>query len=253
MLLGLMVTSGWLLHVPIMVEIKSGLVPMVFNTGLCFLLARSAILTMRLPQPGALLLRHVAGIVLILLCGASLIEFVFDRAIGIDLAGLHTWYDYGNTRPGRMVPNTALGFILAGAVIVLTDRVDRQSSAIAVVVLTFSMLAIGLTGLVGYLLAPDLLFGWARSARMALHTAGGMILCAIGLWLSWARRDWYLSRSYFRDDDKIRFLGAAILTVVTITVGLVGFVLLQNSLEKTLESALEVAVHNRGPWYRLVS
>ena len=252
-LLGLTVTSGWLLHVPMMVEIKSGLVPMVFNTGLCFFLAGCALYSLASTHRNALTLRTAVGIFLALLGVATFLEFLTDRGIGIDLVGLHTWYDYGNTRPGRMAPNTALGFVLAGLTILLNDRVDRQSRAIGVVLMTFSLLAIGLTGLVGYLIAPDLLFGWARSARMALHTACGMILCAIGLWLSWSKRDWYLSHSYFREADKIRFLGAAILTVVTVTVGLVGFVLLQNSLEKTLEDGLEVVTRNRGPWFRLIS
>jgi hypothetical protein len=34
--IGTMVMAGWLLHIPIMVQFKFGLVPMVFNTALCF-------------------------------------------------------------------------------------------------------------------------------------------------------------------------------------------------------------------------
>ena len=251
MLLGAMVVLGWLLHVPMMVEIKTGLVPMVFNTGLCFFLSGAAIAAVKLPPQMARTARGVIALALVLLCGASLIEFMVDRSFGIDLAFLHEWYNYGNTRPGRMAPNTALGFIAIGAVLWLSDRVTSHPRAIGVVLLTFAVLAIGLTGLVGYMLAPDLLFGWARSARMALHTASGMIVAGIALWLAWSRSSWYLSRVYFREDEKIRFLGAAILGVVTLTVGLVGFVLLQNSLEYALENDLQTVVRNRGPWFHL--
>ncbi|CAN5280785.1 hypothetical protein BH11PSE11_BH11PSE11_07450 [soil metagenome] len=250
-LLGLMVTGGWLLHVPMMVEIKSGLVPMVFNSGLCFLMSGIAIMLMQSATPAARNIRQGFGAAVVTLCGLSFIENVVDSNLGIDLASLHAWYDYGNTRPGRMAPNSALGFMLIGASIVLSDRVTSKARALTAVFMTFCVLAIGLTGLVGYLLAPDLLFGWARSARMALHTASGMILSSIGIWLNWSQRDWYVSRKYFHQDEKIRFLGSAILVVVTITVGLVGFVLLQSVLEKTLHSELENVIHDRKPWFRL--
>ncbi|MFL6696081.1 MAG: diguanylate cyclase domain-containing protein, partial [Vitreoscilla sp.] len=168
--------------------------------------------------------------------------------LGVDLAGLHAWFDYGNTRPGRMAPNTALGFFLIAAAIALADRVTNRRSAISVVTLTFFVLAIGLTGLVGYLLAPDLLFGWARSARMAVHTATGMLLASVGLWLSWFNSGWYREETYFREDGKIRVLSAAILVIVTITTGLTGFALLERSLETSLEARLEAVVKSRGPW-----
>lgn len=247
--LGLTVTCGWLLHVPAMVEIRAGLVPMVFNTGLCFFLSGCAILLMKSNAPRARFARQSMGASLLLLCGATFIELLFDRSLGIDLAALHAWHDYGNTRPGRMAPNTALGFMLIGAIIMLADRVVSRRQALIVVLLNAALLTIGLTGLVGYLLAPDLLYGWARSARMALHTATGMILSTISLWLTWSKSDWYMSRRYFREDEKIRFLGSAILVVVAVTVGLIGFVLLQATLEKSLEAGLTNIVRNRAPWF----
>ena len=247
--LGVTVMAGWLLHVPSMVQVKAGLVPMVFNPALCFTLSGLAIVQMRATGPRAQRLRLCIGAALVLLCGLSFLEALFDLDLGVDLARLHTWLDYGNTRPGRMAPNTALGFMLIGATVLLVDRIRRKRHALAVILLTFGVLAIGLTGLAGYLLAPDLLFGWARSARMALHTASGMIVAAIGLWLAWSQGEWFQSRRFFREDEKIRFLGATILFVVTVTVGLTGFVLLQTSLEKTVENNLESIARNRKPWF----
>lgn len=247
--MGLNVTSGWLLHVPAMVEIKSGMVPMVFNTGLGFMLAGAALALSQYPGERTRRLCLALGSFLVLFSALTFLEHVLDTSLGVDLAFVHMWHDYGNTRPGRMAPNTALGFILIGATLLVSNRVAGKRQALALVALTFAILAIGMTGLVGYFLTPDLLFGWARSARMALHTACGMILCSIGFWRTWSKSWWYVSQEYVREDEKIRFLGSFILVVVTMTASLTGFVLLESGLQRSLEGTLENIVRNRAPWF----
>lgn len=246
-LLGGCVMAGWLLHVPAMVRLGISL-PMVFNTGLCFVLVGS-VLALEARQAQGRGLRRGLCLAVITLCGLTCIELLLDHSLGIDAAVLHTWYDYGNTRPGRMAPNTALGFITIASTLLLMERVESRRRAFGVMAGTFAVLAIGLTGLVGYLMSPDLMFGWARSARMAVHTALGMVLCAAALWSVWLKSSWYRSGNFFREDEKIRILGAAILLVVTLTVGLVGFVLQQRGLEQALESSLENLVRHRRPWF----
>jgi hypothetical protein len=118
-----------------------------------------------------------------------------------------------------MAPNTALGFLLISTALLLCDRVRRTSTALQTIALTFAVMAIGLTGLVGYLQAPDLLFGWARSARMAIHTEIGMLLAAAGLWAYWSRAAWYASGGFVPEGNKIRVLSAAIIFVATVTAG----------------------------------
>ena len=247
--LGSMTTLGWLLHVPIMFMIVDGLLPMVFTTGLCFLMAGIALTLTRTEVRLVRRVRKGIGAAMVLLCSLILLEHVLDLRLWVDFAPVHAWYEYGNTRPGRMAPNTATGFILAGAAIYLSSHVRRRSYAIAVVLLTFLLLAVGLTGLVGYLLDPELLFNWARSARMALHTAAGMITCAVGLWASWSRSNWYLDERYFQEGVKIRLLSGAIFIISTITIGLSGFVLLQGSLEEAAQTRLEAIINSRGPWF----
>lgn len=236
-----------------MVEIKHGLVPMVFNAGICFLLTGTGLVcygsdNRKLQNTGIAI-----GGVLVGLTGLTLLEHLIDRSIGIDLATVHTWYDYGNTRPGRMAPNTALSFTLIGWVFLLWRRVEARAKAIAVILLTFCVLALGLTGLVGYLLAPDLLFGWARSGRMAIHTASGIILSAMGLYVTLSNSRWYASGQFFTEDSKIRLLSAGILLIVTATSGLTGFVLLQGSYEHSLSSRLEALLRDRTVLFRSVT
>jgi diguanylate cyclase (GGDEF)-like protein/PAS domain S-box-containing protein len=252
LLIGLGTTTmlGWLLRVPYMTELQHGLVPMVFNTGLCFFLSGLAVSLPTFAPNRTDTARRCIGMILVVLCGLTLVEFICDVRLGVDLPFLHTWYDYQNTRPGQMAPNTAIGFILNGLALVLASRISTRAQAYALVTLTTAVFGIGLTGLIGYLLAPDLLFGWARSARMAIHTATGMLLCGLGLWLSWSKSDWYGNGTYIRDLVKIRFLSAAIMFLAGTGIGLTGFVLLQGQLEKTVANQVQAALSNRALWFK---
>ncbi|HOY21585.1 MAG TPA: hypothetical protein PK002_00430 [Cellvibrio sp.] len=236
---------GWLLQIPILVQFKLGLVPMVFNTALCFTLSGIALLLDNQKTKIRHRAQTVIGAFLLVLCSLTFIEITTNENWGIDLHEQHLWIADGNVRPGRMAPNSALGFILTAIALILIPRVTTKYQALLVQIVTFSILAIGLTGLVGYVLSPDLLFGWARSARMAIPTAFGMILIASGLWLSWNRAQWYSSRHYLREDEKITFIGTAILIVVTITAGLAGFAAQQSLFEKSLQQRLQVSMSNR--------
>ncbi len=244
--LGLVTVSGWLFHRPALTQWFVGLLPMVFNTGLSFVATGVALVGWQAPGPRRVRLLIAVG--LVILSSTTLLELALDHSLGVDFPGLHTWFDYGNIRPGRMAPNTALGFLLIGSTLLLTDRITRTSHALVTIALTFGVMAIGLTGLVGYLLAPDLLFGWARSARMAIHTAVGMLLAATGLWAYWSNSGWYTGGVFVREGTKIRVLSAAILFIVTVTAGLSGFVLLQHSLEHSIEAQLSTITTARGPW-----
>ena len=247
LLLGMTATAGWLLRQPSLLQIVPELVPMVFNTGLGFLGLGTAFVLGSRPWRAAPMARTIVAAAVVALGVATLVELIIDRPLGIDFASMHTWFDYGNTRPGRMAPNTAFGFVLAGAALLAADRVRNRAWALAAVGLTFALLAVGLMGLVGYLLAPDLLFGWARSARMAVQTASGMILAALGLWSSWSRQPWYKGEAIFREDKKIRLISAVTVAVVTVTAGLTGFVLLQYSFEQSLATQLVAVVDARVP------
>jgi diguanylate cyclase (GGDEF)-like protein/PAS domain S-box-containing protein len=242
--LGTAATSGWILRSPGLISLFPG-IPMVFDSGACFLLFSVAFWLTRRPGAAARRTRTVLAFVPMLLCAAVLAELLLGRSLGVDFGFLHTWYDYGNAQPGRMAPNSAIGFILIGAGLLTADRVTSRNRGIGAMVLTFCVLAVGLTGLVGYALTPDLLFDWARSARMALPTATGLILSSFALHLMWSESRWYISHRYFREDEKIRILGPATLTVVTITAALSGFVLQQNAFEKILSSKLQSVLHDR--------
>ncbi|MES2038587.1 MAG: hypothetical protein V4495_12210, partial [Pseudomonadota bacterium] len=243
--LGLIVISGWLLQVRAMVEIRVGFVAMVFNTALCFALAGLALALPGLLQKQLKLVQSCVGILLFSLCGLVLIEHFFDINLHIDWGFLHTWLHDGNTRPGRLAPNTALGFMCTGAGLCLLNRIDSKAKELCFQILIFLILAIGLTGLIGYLLSPDQLFGWARSARMAIHTAIGMIAIGVALWTNWHHANSRHMQRFFQLDEKISFMSAAILCVATLTAGLTGFVFQQAILEDSLREKLQFKLDNQ--------
>jgi diguanylate cyclase (GGDEF)-like protein/PAS domain S-box-containing protein len=242
---GAAVVGGWIVRSPGLVSIIPETLPVVFDSGLCLLLFGVAFALSRRPGDAARRARTVLAVVPMLLCAVVLVELLLDKSLGVDFGFLHTWFDYGNARPGRMAPNSAVGFILVGSGILLADRVTSRNRGIGAVVVTFCVLAVGITGLVGYALTQDLLFDWARSARMAIPTAVGMTLCSVALRLMWSDSPWYVSHRYFREDEKIRLLGPATLAVVTISAALSGFVVQQNAIEKMLASKLHNILQER--------
>lgn len=237
--MGVMVISGWLMHIQILVEMRHGMVAMTFNTALCFTLTGLALALPGILQRSLDQVQSVVGAYLICLGGLVLSEHALDYDLGIDWAFLHTWLQDGNTRPGRFAPNTAIGFMFIGSSLLLLARIKTRGQELIFQTLVFGVLAIGLTGLVGYLLSPDQLFGWARSARMAVHTAVGMIMVAVALWTSWQRADKLHASRFLRPDEKIGFMSAAILSVVTLTAGMTGFVFQQMVLESSLRDKLQ--------------
>ena len=243
--LGLIVMSGWLLQIRSMVEIRVGFVAMVFNTALCFALAGLALALPGLLQKQLKLIQSSVGILLFCLCGLVLIEHLFDINLHIDWGFLHTWLHDGNTRPGRLAPNTALGFMCTGFGLFLLNRIDNRAKELCFQILIFFILGIGLTGLIGYLLSPDQLFGWARSARMAIHTAIGMIAIGVALWTNWHHANSRHMQRFFQLDEKISFMSAAILCVATLTAGLTGFVFQQAILEDSLREKLQFKLDNQ--------
>ena len=134
---------------------------------------------------------------------------------------------------------------MAGFTLIILQRVNHKATAVVIQITTFALLLLGLTGLVGYTLQLELLYTWFKAARMALPTAVGMILVGVGLWGCWRGADWYRSRQYFKEDEKIAFVGAAVLIMVAVTVGIAGFANQQVTLENVQKQSLTVELKHR--------
>ncbi len=245
-ILGGGVMLGWLLGTPFIVRD----VAMVFSTAFCFLLVGISLLVVASSLKRKAGISAILGWGLLAIAGVGLASNVSDTDFGLDLQTLHSILADGNPRPGRMAPNTALAFMLSGLALVLMRQVTSKTRALAVQLTSFLVLLLGLTGLVGYALQLEMLYPWFKAARMAVPTAIGVVLTGLGLWGAWHRSGWYNSQQYFKDDEKITFVGTALLIVIGVSTGVAGLAAQQSSLEKSLSESLPVSLENRATLFR---
>ena len=242
--LGLTTIWGWVQGNPILLQIKPDFVAMVFSSALCFTLIGIAFLLPLYKTRKTTLLRTYIGWTLIGIASLGAIENLFAINLLIDQPAFHSWLKDGNPNPGRMALNSAISFLLAGFILVLSRHVSSKITRVGIQIATFLLLFIGLTGLVGYLLQLDLLYGF-KATRMPVQTATGVVFVALGLWDSWYDSDWYRSRRYFTDGDKIAFVGTTLLVLVALTAGISGFAAQQSTFERVLSENLASAVKNQ--------
>ena len=177
-LAGLCVIAGWQFRIPILKGEALGTF-VAPNTALCFVLCGVSILLQVSggrwrPELGAII-----GLLVGMFALATVTEYVFGIDLSIDrLFMAHRLSDWNIPLPGRFVPNTAIGFVLAGISLV-TLRIPRRglSEYFSLPVLLVSYLS-----LIAYLYGVQQLY----SHVMAVHTAilfavlGFALLCGPG-------------------------------------------------------------------------
>jgi diguanylate cyclase (GGDEF)-like protein/PAS domain S-box-containing protein len=240
LLLGCAVMLGWWLQLSAVVRILPDFAPMVFNTALCFGLAGSALL-LPLTSPRSALLRTIAGSLLVGLAGAVLAEHLLQVSLGVDWPSLHAWLLDANPAPGRMSPSTATAFVISGVVLILAGHLRPEWLRTAAPVLTLGVGSIGALGVAGYLVSAQLLFPEYWFTGIAVHTAVGLLLLAVGLWsILWPLGP--VRKAVFaRDDHRIAFVGAAVLVVTGLGAGIATFSVLQDRVQTLVRDDLLVA------------
>lgn len=159
-----MVIVGWGLHVPELVQIKSGWVPMQIWTAIGFLITSVACICERF--------RKYLGLVLLALGGLVLSEYM----LGFNFSNFDTfwgdpWCVTNTSHPGRMAPPTALSFLFIGISFIF-KKFKQGLLVLSGFLGTISLIAYQ-TGLKWY--------AWGLSTHMAAHTA--LCFCAIAYYL----------------------------------------------------------------------
>jgi PAS domain S-box-containing protein len=245
LLFGVMVLFGWALRNVVMIRLLPGFHGMVFSTAAGFTLIGFGLLLPALGVRRASFAQTAIGWALLLGAGLILMENLVDRNFGLDFPSLHTWIDPYNIRPGRMAANTSIGMMFCGFALLLMQHVTSRARGFALQVATFAVFAVGVAGVVGHSLDLEMLYSGFRSVRMAPQTAIGMILAGVGLWLNWYPAEWYRSRRYFEEDEKVSFAGAAALVVVALTAGIAAFAAQQRAIEQTVNENLATTLKRR--------
>src|SRR5579859_1932509 len=249
-LLGGAVILGWWLHSASLVRVAPGFTAMVFNTALSFALSGAAVLIVTSASPRSVRSTQLIGGVLVMLAALVLAEHAFAVDLGVDWAPLHAWLQDSNPNPGRMSVPTALGFAFSGAALIVATRARDPWTRTAVRLFTLAVGAVGVLGLVGYLVSAELLFPQYPFVHVAVHTAGGLMLLATGLQLAWRRMPWSQVPVFAREDDRITFVGATILVTIAFGAGVASFAILQGRVQTLVGDSVLASLMGRSGMFQ---
>ncbi|MBF0582896.1 MAG: response regulator [Magnetococcales bacterium] len=183
LLLGAVVLAGWHAHIPAIIQLSPTLVPMQYNTALCFLLSGMGLISSSL---GKQRLALGCGLIVGLLGGLTGVQYLLGVDLGLDQLLMRHYITVLTSHPGRMAPNTALCFVLSSFGLALAAQRSRIPRWGAVVLLGTLIATLGLVAVIGYLIRLETTYHWFRYTHMALHTAIGFVWIGFGLlMLAW--------------------------------------------------------------------
>lgn len=160
---GSIVIVGWYMKNTSIVQLHESFAPMQYNTALLFVFSSLAVL---LHANKYTILRRLLAILVLILSVATLVQYVANINLGIDL--LFVKADFIMTRvshPGRMGINTAFCFMCV-SLSILSSRKYNINKAFALLVLMLSILS-----LFSYVVREgDTIRGLDSLLQMAVHT-----------------------------------------------------------------------------------
>lgn len=172
-----LVMIGWVFRLKILVQIFPGLVPMQFNTAICFFLS-GIIIALSTNKNNRLILTF-SGLVFIIGL-VSLIQYIAKINTGLDTLFIKPFITTKTSHPGRMAPNTALSFTIFSIYFFLA-KLKLKKIYPYLILLPFTFGGFGLISLLGYIFSIEQGYAWGSLTHMALHTSIGFLILAIGL------------------------------------------------------------------------
>jgi diguanylate cyclase (GGDEF)-like protein/PAS domain S-box-containing protein len=232
-LLGFSVIIGWFAHIAFLIRLFQSSNNVVFNTGLGFLLAGSALLTPDKYPHLQKSLQIMIGTLVALLAGLTLSQNIFHYSLGIDQLFVMNWLPDHNPNPGRMATNGTLALLFAGLTLVLFPYLYKKPAAMFAQLFIFSLLILGFSALAGYVFNIEELYSWNAYAHMSPQSALGNAILGLGLWSYWYKKTNLVEFSPEREEKKIISLST---TIVFCVVLLIGSILIRFVPETTVES-----------------
>ncbi len=211
--LGLAVLIGWHTRTVSLVRPAPGFVSMMYNTAAGFVLCGVGLLA---AAYGRRRLATAGGVLAAAIGLSTLVQYVFGVDLGIDQLLITPYMTVEASHPGRMAPNTAVGFVLTGTALLLMGWPARFRQRPLVLGLVGALVvALGTLALVGYAAGLPAAYRWGPFTSMAVHTAAGLAVLGVGV-VAFAWRD-----------SRVNAAGASVwlpvlagVGVVTITLGL---------------------------------
>lgn len=175
--IGIIVLSGWILHLKLLIRIDVSYTPMMFNTALVFMLLG---LSTYAYLKNCLRLALTINSFVFILCLMTLFQYIFPVNFHIDQLFLKSDINTDAINPGRMALNTVICF-LSGSItlylIYLTSFKNKYPLFFSTL-LSISIFSIGMSGSIGYFYELNAAYSWGISS-MALLTSIGMMIFSI--------------------------------------------------------------------------
>lgn len=237
--LGAVVIGGWMFAAPMTVAVGSERVGMTLNAAVSFILAGFAL------SFGMKPVRLALAILLAIPSALTLLEHVFGFDLFIDRLFGTSWVLQFTPHPGRMGPQTAAAFLLSA--VTLAQLTQRRSSRLGWLapVATAVVFLIALVSLFGPMLRLDIVYDWRHSARIAPHTATGLMLLSIGLAQLAYRRSFDNSNDVSNDARRILTISTAAILTITIACAAMCFTVVVRHSHDVQRKALGSELQNQ--------
>jgi PAS domain S-box-containing protein len=173
-IVGAVVALGWALESTTLKTLIPGQSTMKVNTGLCAIALGAALLLRRDDACGT---AGVGGMLVLLVGGATLAEYISGRNLGHDEL---IFVDPNRLEAGRMGLNTAICLSLIGASLALLSRPGRRRTLLAHGCV-FGALGLAFLALMGYVNGVEELYGADSYTAMALTTAILMVALCLAI------------------------------------------------------------------------
>lgn len=222
--------------------------PMV-ATGVCFLLAGTALL---LPRSSLQTWRRgyqVIGTALLLISGIELARHWFGsfdrfyRLLAQSQVGFHNL-------PSGLPLSTALAFALAGLVLLGATRIVNRFWVSVTIIALFVILMLGSTDLMINLFGVGVLFSRYDQNSMMELTAIGMLVLNAGLFAVAYQATYFQSLIAIPPDKKISMIGGAIVLLFGLVAGLAVSSLWVRTTIGIIEDSLRISLNNRVQTYQ---
>jgi signal transduction histidine kinase len=176
--LGLLVLGGWHLHSETLLQLHPTYAPMQYNAALNFVLCGTGLLVLTCGWPR---IAATCGAVAAVIGLLTLSEYLLGINLGIDQLFVKAFITVQTSHPGRMAPNSAVCFMLAGiALWVMSVSTRREQLFLITGPIGAIVLALGLASCIGYLSGLET-YRWGYFTSMAVHAAVGCMVLGSGL------------------------------------------------------------------------
>ncbi|SMD33684.1 PAS domain S-box-containing protein [Reichenbachiella faecimaris] len=180
---GFLTLIGWVFNVEVLKRPTSGLAAVNPLTAICFILSGLGIICL-VKKSGFSLPHWIVKLVVVLLIAIGSVKManlMTQSAFQIDqvICAEQLQADLEKGKLNSMAPNTALGFLLFAAAMVLSIR-DREKHIQIANILLVSVFVVGFFSVIGYLYRIGEFQGILAFLPMSFYTAVGFVLIAVG-------------------------------------------------------------------------